>query len=144
MRSIGGGVNIGGSSILVIFVILCITTFATLAMVSAAASYRLARQAAYSSDAFYAADSRAEELLAEISRIVREAPQDDIAAQVYAAGAELDQSIIRFTVPINEVLQIKVELEMYGRDIRVISWRMQSDYDPELYGEGDILLWPGF
>ncbi|MCL2851997.1 MAG: hypothetical protein FWE20_03050 [Defluviitaleaceae bacterium] len=144
MRTSIGGVNVGGSSILVIFVLLCLTTFATLAMVSATASLRLAQRVIAASDVYYAADSRAEELLAEISYIVRNAPEDEIAPMLLEAGAHLGyDNIIRYAVPIDDVLLIEVQLEMTERQLNIISWAMRADYDPDLYGTGGLNVWPG-
>ena len=143
MRHSIGGVNIGGSSILIIFVLLCLTTFATLAMVSATASFRLAQRVITASDAYYAADSRAEEILAQISYIVNHTPYDEIALRLLEAGALLDDGIIRYAVPIDDVLSIEVQLELTGGRLRIISWIMRTDYDPDLYGAGGLNVWPG-
>ena len=144
MRHSIGGVSIGGSSILVIFVLLCLTTFATLAMVSAAASFRLAQRVAEASDAYYAADSRAEEILAQISYIVSHVPYGELSQRLLETGAVLEGGIIRYAVPIDDVLSIEVQLELDGRRLRIISWIMRADYDPELYGAGGLNVWPGW
>lgn len=62
----GTGINVGSISILVIFVLLCLTTFATLSLVSANADKKLTDTAAKSLLNFYSADSKAEEILANI------------------------------------------------------------------------------
>jgi len=112
----------GSSSILVIFVLLCITTFATLSLVSAMASYRLAQQVAASSSAFYEADSRAVEIMAEAIQ----------------AGEE---GIISYTVPISDVLHLHVSADLSGGDVQVIEWRTRVEYEPEIY---DTLALPVF
>ena len=147
--SVGGGVNVGGSSILVIFVLLCITTFATLSMVSAAASYRLAQQVAVSSRAYYEADNLAEITLANLSWVTSIASDDELEGMINAFGAELSDGIIGFAVPITNVLSIVVELEIVvtqpgQRHLNIISWRMQADYDEGLFGGDPLELWTGF
>ena len=78
MQQSEGGVSVGGSSILIIFVLLSLTTFAALTMVSATASHRLALQVVESAEAYYAADLEAEVLFASISRVVHENPYGNI------------------------------------------------------------------
>jgi len=144
MKSSIGGANVGGSSILVIFVLLCLTTFATLAMVSATASYRLAQRVIIASDAYYAANNQAEELLSQINHIVRYAPEDQINSRLSDVGAFVDfYGNIVYFVPIDDVLLIEVELERTDRQLRIISWLKIADYDPELYDAGFLNVWPG-
>ncbi|MCL2618744.1 MAG: hypothetical protein FWD98_06805 [Defluviitaleaceae bacterium] len=144
MKSSIGGVNVGGSSILVIFVLLCLTTFATLAMVSATAIYRLAQGVIQASDAYFEANNRAEEMLANLSYIVRTSPEAELASRISDAGAFKDfYGNIIFIVPIDDVLLIEVELELEDQRLHILSWLMIADYDPDLYGIEILNVWPG-
>lgn len=60
------GLGVGASSILMIFIVLCITTFAVLSITSAGADSRLTDKAAGAVSEYYAADSKAEAMLYEI------------------------------------------------------------------------------
>lgn len=121
------GVNVGGSSILVIFILLCLTTFATLSMVSAGADLRLTERAVAASRDYYAADAAAEQTLADIDQAVRDtnrvpddsflgrckdniakaAPQADIQEQ----GGDL---LVRYSQTINENQELSVALRISG------------------------------
>ena len=140
----GGSANIGGSSILVIFVLLCITTFATLAMVSATASFRLATQVARAADDFFAAESLAEEKLAEISGIVKSANGQDFQSELEVMGAMYYDGVITYSVSINESSRLDIELHVNGTSLMIYSWVQVAIFDPDEYGGGGILLWPGF
>ena len=140
----GGSANIGGSSILVIFVLLCITTFATLAMVSATASYRLAIQVAQAADDFFAAENIAEEKLAEISGILSRANGQSFYAQLADLGALYQDGVITYSVSVNDSLRLDVELHVNGTSLMVHSWVQVAIFDPAEYGGGGITLWPGF
>ena len=140
----GGSANIGGSSILVIFVLLCITTFATLAMVSATASFRLATQVARAADDFFAAESIAEEKLAEISGIVRSANGQDFHTQLEELGVIYYDGVITYSVSVNDSLRLDVRLQVNGTSLMVYSWVQVAIFDPAEYGGGGITLWPGF
>ena len=143
-QNTGGSANIGGSSILVIFVLLCITTFATLAMVSATASFRLAEQVAQAANDYFAAESIAEEKLAKISNIIRTYSYEDFSLRLTEIGAFYNEGFIYFGVYVNESMRIDVELRVMGASIMVYSWVQVPIFDPAEYGGGQITLWPGF
>ena len=140
----GGSANIGGSSILVIFVLLCITTFATLAMVSATASFRLATQVETAANDFFAAENIAEVKLAEISGIVRSSNGEELQTQIEELGAMYYNGIITYSVSVNESLRLDVELHVNGASLMVYSWVQVALFDYREYGGGGITLWPGF
>lgn len=83
-----GSVFIGVSSLLVIFIVLCLTTFAALSLTSANADLKMARRAAQTVSEYYAADSRAVELLVQADAAVEANPARPQAAGVSSsAGA---------------------------------------------------------
>lgn len=65
------GVNVGSSSILVTFVLLCLVTFAALAFVSAKTDYSLSKQTADRTTEFYTANHMAEVFLLNIESQIR-------------------------------------------------------------------------
>lgn len=67
------GLNIGASSILVVFVILCLVTFSVLSLVSANADYKLSKKVADRTLAYYDAVCQAEVRLSELGSIQRTA-----------------------------------------------------------------------
>jgi hypothetical protein len=165
MRKSGGtGLNVGGSSILVIFVLLCLTTFATLSMVSANADYRLTKRTSQAARDYYGADTRAEELYAQIDGVLRElydgaAPGEymELAARevpVSCPGVEAELSpeglILRYSVPMGETQELRARLEApqspsgQGGFCRKIQWQVVNIGDesaPEDTGMGG--LWSG-
>ena len=65
-----GGMNIGTSSVLVAFVLLCLVTFAGLSFLSANSDYRLSRQTADKTTEYYKAGLEADRRLAELDGIL--------------------------------------------------------------------------
>jgi len=63
-KKFNSGINVGSSSILVTFVLLCLVTFAALSFVSARADQNLTKQTADRTSHYYEADSAAEIMLA--------------------------------------------------------------------------------
>lgn len=64
------GVGIGSTSIIMVFVVLCLTTFGVLALVTVDGDYKLTKKTAESVTHFYEADSQAEEILAQIDSVL--------------------------------------------------------------------------
>lgn len=65
-------ISTGISSILMVFVVLCLITFAVLALTSANADYRLSEKVAGRTSAYYAAEGRAYDRLEEIDALLFE------------------------------------------------------------------------
>lgn len=161
----GAGLNIGGSSILVIFVLLSLTTFATLAMVSSGASFRLAERVAAASDSFYAADSTAEIVLSRVSSAVRSAPFPDeaelegnmsefLADRLEGTPTgnssglmiiELGQGLwaISYSVPVDafSALYVVLQLDLALQTIRVVEWAVVAYEFPEEYFTDTPAVW---
>jgi len=144
-RSGARSVHIGGASILMIFVSLCLTTFATLAMVSAGASFRLAERVVEASDNYFAADSRAEEILAEISAVIQ---RDDGNTAARFRDMDLDFSqpspgnwLIGYTVPIDRARTLHVGIEVYNQNLYITAWRVEAGYAPEDFEGIGISVW---
>ena len=138
-QSSGGG-NIGGSSILVIFVLLCVTTFAALSLVSALAGYRLAVQMVESSNAMHNADSQAEIILASINEILKN--DIDVVTNLNKIGVEYNDNIISYDVIVKDGLTLEVRLLNTNEGLEITQWRIRAYYDPQLYEQG-IPIWTG-
>ncbi len=121
----------GGISILAIFVVLCLTTLATLSFVSARADYNLATKTAKSSQQFYAADALAEEKLADVMGAVR---GNDWKTAVEALGCTVepaqDKALILYDVPVNEIktLYVVIEVQLDTEGMPTGEWARKSWY----------------
>lgn len=108
-----GSVFIGVSSLLVIFIVLCLTTFAALSLTSANADLKMARRAAQTVSEYYAADSRAVELLVQADAAV--GGESRAAAGrgglLRAPGPAL---VASYTVPISDAQELRVEVRYPG------------------------------
>lgn len=65
----------GMSSLLMVFVVLCLTVFGVLAYMTARADSRLTQRSAQMVQAYYAADAEAEEALARLDAALLEMPE---------------------------------------------------------------------
>lgn len=149
----------GASSVLMIFVVLCLTTFGMLSWLSARADLRLSRKMEETTAAYYAADVRAEQLLQQVDScllVVRsDAAGRDENAYMELAGAALSElecfadkadKAFAFSVPINDNQSIRMELEVlpFSAPLRyqVIGRYVQTEMPED--EESHINVWPGF
>ncbi|MBC8571366.1 hypothetical protein [Zongyangia hominis] len=150
---------LGGSSILMVFVILCLTTFAVLSLVSSSADWNLTRRTAQSVTDYYAADGQAERVLSGANQNLQSAWETSGGGMdaYYQAAADslcfcsgmpftVDGSRIYYSVPLGENQHLDVILEIVppdaeGRCYRILSWQQRADEE----GDSDEMqLWdPG-
>ena len=138
-----GGVFIGVSSLLVIFIVLCLTTFAALSLTSANADLKMARRAAQAVSDYSAADSRAVELLALADAAVEADPARPQAVGVsfLRRGRAL---VASYAVPISDAQELRVEVRYPGPGgarHEILLW--QSAPTREWRGDETIELWDG-
>lgn len=81
-------VNIGSSSLLIVFVILCLATFAILSISSAKSDYSLSERLAEHKGQYYEASSEAESILAEIDAVL--ADTADTSSKKSLSGSSRD------------------------------------------------------
>ena len=118
----------GGSSLLVIFSVLCLVTFALLGMSTVQADYRLAEASQNAIRGYYQADYRAEEIFARLRS--GEIPED-----VIVVG-----DLYFYSCPISDKQELQVELEKQGDTWTVLQWQARSLAE---YGEEILDVWDG-
>ena len=120
---------VGGSALLVIFGVLCLTVFALLALSTVQADGRLSGQSARAVQAYYAADCSAEIIYARLR------------------AGELPEGVIRsgdrysYACPVSDTQRLCVQVCREESGWRVLAWQVQSVTDWTA-GEGPE-LWNG-
>lgn len=109
---------IGGSSLLVIFAVLCLTVFALLSLSTALAEKRLADASAQAVTAYYEADLEAERIFARLRA------GDTVEA------VQTDGSLYRYSCPISENQILKVELQKEADRWTVCRWQVEAHSEP--------------
>ena len=120
-----GGMNVGTSSVLVAFVLLCLVTFAGLSFLSANSDYRLSQQTAEKTTEYYAAGEKADRKLAELDTTLRELARQGSEGSYYQSVRErflgsLDYNyveeegryLLSFTEPVNIRQDLNVLVEV--------------------------------
>lgn len=127
------GIGAGSASILVILVVLCLTTFATLSLVSARADLRLSRRTAQTLTDYYAADYTATALLVQLSGAL-ETVDPSHGEQVYLSlcAERLSNQLDTLTLERQEGLTARFLVPIDGR--RALSAAFQVVYPPRQNG----------
>ena len=103
---------IGGSSLLVIFAVLCLTVVALLSLSTAQAEKRMSDASAQALTAYYAADLEAEQIFARLR------------AGENVPGVQKNAWLYSYSCPISEQQILEVELENKENTWRVCRWQV--------------------
>ncbi len=125
---------VGGSSLLVIFAVLCLTVFALLTLSTAAADSRLSQDAADAVEAYYQADSQAEALWARL----RDGEQPEKVSEI---TEETGSTVYKYTVPISQEQELQVCLQLKDGIWTVMQWQAVSTADWQ--ADEDLTVWGG-
>ena len=140
--------GIGGSLILIIFIVLTITVFSVLTLVSAQNELGTVNRSAKVSDDYYAAEKAAAEKCGEIKTAVSGLTgNSDISAAAINLGAfvSTDESgvTISFTVDIDEKRELETTLRAEGGELTVTAQKTASK-NQGIIIDDSIDLWDGF
>lgn len=120
---------VGGSSLLVIFAVLCLTTFSLLGLSTVQANQRLSHTSADAVLDYYQADLQAEQILAHLR-------SGDVPQGVCAEG-----STYSYTCPVSENKRLDVVVEECSGTWRILRWQVVSlvKWEPDTH----LGVWDG-
>lgn len=151
----GGGIGVGSASIVLIFAVLCLTTFSLIAYIVASNNKAIVDAETELVTGYYEADALAERIMLEVETL-------GIVPMGYDSGNEtigiialylkydeqLDTDIAFFHVPILNIEQneishksLYVSFAENGGSFDILSWRM-VDTD-EWQADGSVNVWTG-
>lgn len=120
---------VGGSSLLTIFAVLCLTVFALLSLSTVRANGRLSDRAAQTVSDYYAADCRAQEILSRLR------------------AGQMPEGVVRtgdacsYACPISDSQTLMVEVAVDGHDFRILRWQAVSTQPWQV--EDELPVWDG-
>lgn len=116
---------VGGSSLLVIFSVLCLTVFALLALSTVKADIRIADASIQSIEEYYRADCEAGEILAQI----RQGNVPD--------GVEQDGNVYAYSCPVSDTQVLSVIAEVTDTNYKIYQWKiiLTEQWSPDEYIE---------
>lgn len=109
---------IGGSSLLVIFAVLCLTVFALLSLSTVLAEKRLADASAEAVAAYYQADLAAEEIFARLR------------AGEEVADVSKDGEYYHYRCPVSDNQRLEVTLQQTAQGWNVLRWQVVAQTEP--------------
>lgn len=114
---------VGGSSLLVIFAVLCFSVFSMLVLATVKADERLADASYHAVSAYYEADYEAERVLGQLR------------AGVLEPGVSQDGDCYTYECPVNDTQCLHVVVEVKGSDYTVKEWKLKEtvQWNPEEY-----------
>lgn len=116
--------GIGSSSILVIFVILCLVSFATLSIVSANADYKLSTKILDRTTAYYTAVNQAESSLAHFDQTLKKVYGEADSEETYFATVGQTKS---FMIPISDLQSLEIVVSiLYPTDSEDCFYEVQT------------------
>lgn len=121
------GLNIGSSSILLIFLVLCLVSFATLAIVSSNADSKLSHKVLERTTAYYTACNEAEKALAGVDSTLADIYESSDNEEEYFSSVGHSKS---YVIPISDLQSLQVTIEilypMSNEDTfyRITSWQV--------------------
>ena len=151
-KAAAGSINIGTSSLILIFIILCLVTFAVLSLSTAAGEWSLAGRNAESVQGYYEADRQAVEFAAyagkKLQQIREESRDDDsffrLAKEAFGSyyieesrsvGTDID-------MPYDQKLQVVLALDpSESCGYRITAWHVYMAQDYEI--DQSLKVWSG-
>ncbi len=116
-------INLGFSSIVMVFIMICLVTFASLSVLTAYSDYKLSQKMADKTTAYYEADVTARNRVAEIdaelfSLYLSSASEEEYWEEIESVFADYlltnqDEIQISYTVPVTEVQTLYVTLGVH-------------------------------
>ena len=120
---------VGGSSLLVMFAVLCLTVFALLCLSTVQAGARLSDASAAAVEGYYRADCQAEEILALLR--AGEVPE----------GVSAHGDTYQYECEISDTQALSVEVQVQEGTYTVLRWQAVSTV--EWAADDDLQVWDG-
>lgn len=121
---------VGGSSLLVIFAVLCLCVFSLLGLSTVRADQRLSEASAQAVEAYYQADCAAESILA------------DLRAGKVPEGVTHSGDIYTYSCPVSDTQELQAEVRLHSRDdYEILRWQTVST--TAWHPDGGPELWDG-
>ena len=133
--------GIGSASIILVFVVLCLTIFAVISLVPALTDRTLVEAEVKLVQNFFEADTLAEQILAEIS-LTDDNPENVLGIDImYHWDWYSFSEIVSFAVPITDTQILLVEAGIDFDDYQIFTWRMLDMNEWE--ADESLNLWQG-
>ena len=134
--------NIGTASLLLVFIVLCLVTFATLSIVSSNADYKLSKKVAERTTAYYEACNTAQDNIAALDNTLRKMYDSSADETAYFQTVGKSKS---FAVPISDIQTLSVTVNILypssseGSFYEIKAWQVLTTGDLEYDNSLNVL-----
>ena len=108
---------VGGTSLLVMFAVLCLITFAVLSLSTVKAGDRLGEASAEAVMEYYAADYEAERILAQLR------------SGILPEGVVFEGDVYGYSCPVSETQRLQISVQKVGEDWKVLRWMVVTEWN---------------
>ena len=152
-----GQVQIGTSSLVLIFTVLCLVVFSTLSIASAKVDQKLAEKNQQYVIDYYVGDGKAEEILKEINSKLTEFEKNQggeenfqaLLKQEFGHSYQQETHLLTYRIDLNKEQILLVELEILNakanqetaKKYSIKKWVVKNKVDYEIYD--DLPVWDG-
>lgn len=133
-----GGTVTGAVSLVMIFVVLCMTVFAVLTLSTAVGESRLAQATAAHVQDYYEADARATAIAAQIAASPMVSEIDGVPVGYSASEAGTHAA---FSVPAGDNQELDIELLLQTPSYAILKWELV--YSGDWQADQSIAVWDG-
>lgn len=142
-----GGLPIGGPSLLMVFVLLCINIFAVVSYMSALRDDNLSEKAAENISQYYMADAKAEEMLAKLAGEFKQNPEGMekfVGINKLSISKQFDETNVEYYIPVKKEMLLKVIVKFSKEtpEYDVMQWKLVNTHVIE--DNGSFLELPSF
>ncbi|MDD3570936.1 MAG: hypothetical protein PHY44_07545 [Lachnospiraceae bacterium] len=126
------GLPIGGPSILMAFILLCLTIFACISFMAANRDYKLSQKTAESLTQYYVADNKAEEILAEIDDSLKnneeiESIESNLKDYKTIITKEGNVMNISYAVAVKDEMELAVSAKFTEGKVEILGWKVVNN-----------------
>ncbi|RGD75347.1 hypothetical protein [Anaerofustis stercorihominis] len=133
------GINIGSSTLIMIFALLCLVVFSLLAYKTALNEKNLALKISNETKAYYEADYKATKIKNKIENNITNGKS--IASLVDYEKSRNGSNYIGYSVKIDENKKLSVELRRSGSNLKVVKWTEVNEASEDYNNKLDV--WGG-
>lgn len=139
----GRKAGIGSSSLILVFIVLCLVTFGMLSIGNAKREDALSEKNAQAVQAYYRADSQGEAFVAEVAGALCDADSKDQALEAVGDYYHADTDMLCAEIPMEHGQALRVELkpDWEAGTYQVTAWNV---YEREAYEiDQSVKVWTG-
>jgi len=128
-------INIGSASLVMVFVVLALTIFSLLSLITSNNELRLSYKFANSIDNYYSADYAACVIIENIETKMENNTEIDLP------GVFFDGNIGIFDVDINDFQKLHVVVDISNNELQILSWQVQPTVEQVF--DNSMPVWTG-